>query len=245
VLVSPVAALEDVLVAATVAKEALGAAELYVGGRPDGWQDDFLKRADQNPNRKGVELVAQALGLAVRSFAELGAAVQAGKVKGLWAVGAETPDTVITQKLVGLEDVVVQATNQGQLADHASVLLPAAPHSEMDGTFVNFEGKAQRFELAYYPRGESKPHWALAAGIGRALGLPLQLATPREAFAALSPRLGGALGDFTWDSMPSVGKRRGIVPLAAGTVDGRLPGYRDRVPPETSEDQRRALARTI
>ncbi len=245
VLLSPVASVEDLLAAAVVAKDALGVTEVYVGGRRDGWQDDFLKRADENPNRKGLELVAKALGLAVRPAAELGQAVQAGKIKAVWAVGTELPDDAIAEQLARAEALVVQAYNDGPLARHATLLLPASPHAESDGTFVNFEGKAQRFELAYYPRGESKPHWALAAGIGRALGLPMQLATPREAFAALSPRLGGALGDFTWDSMPSVGKRRGIVPLAAGTVDGRLPGYRDRVPPETSEDQRRALARTI
>jgi NADH-quinone oxidoreductase subunit G len=244
VLVSPVAALEDVLAAATVAKEALGATELFVGGRPDGWQDDFLKRADQNPNRKGLELVAQALGLALRSFADLGAAVASGKVKGLWVVGAETPDAAVTAKLAGLEDLVVQATNEGPLATDATVLLPAAPHAEMDGTFVNFEGKAQRFELAYFPRGEARPHWALATAIGQALGLGLQFASGREVFAALAPKLGAALGDFKWDSLPSAGKRFGIVPLAAGTVDGRLAGNRDRVPAETGEDYRRVIART-
>jgi NADH-quinone oxidoreductase subunit G len=244
VLLSPVASLEDLLAAAAVAKDALGVAEVFVGGRPDGWQDDFLKRADENPNRRGVELVAQALGLAVRPVAELAAAVAAGKVKAVWAVGAELP-AELADRIGAAETLVVQAYGDGPLARHATLLLPASPHSESDGTFVNFEGRAQRFELAYYPRGDSRPHWFLAAGIGRALGLPLRAATARDVFAELSPRLGGALGDFKWDSMPSTGRRRGIQPLAAGTVDGRLPGYRDRVPPETTEDQRRALARTI
>ena len=40
------------------------------------------------------------------------------------------------------------------------------------------------------------------------------------------------------------GKRFGIVPLAAGTVDGRLAPNRDRTPSETGEDYRRAMART-
>src|SRR5512133_4017136 len=61
-LLSPVASLEDLLAAAVVAKDALGVAEVFVGGRPDGRQDAFLKRADENPNRRGVELVAQARG---------------------------------------------------------------------------------------------------------------------------------------------------------------------------------------
>jgi NADH-quinone oxidoreductase subunit G len=227
-----------------VAKEALGARELFVGGRADGWQDDFLKRADQNPNRKGVELVAQALGLALRPVGDLVQAVGAGAVKAVWAVGAETPDEVTGAKLEAAEVLVVQAVNENHLARHATVLLPAAPHSEADGTFVNFEGRAQRFELAYFPRGDARPHWALAAELGAALGLSYRFGSAREVFAALGGRLGGALGEFQWDALPSTGKRFGIVPLAAGTVDGRLAGNRDRVPSETSEDYRRAIART-
>ncbi len=244
VLLSPVASLEDLLVAATVAKEALGAREVFVGGRADGWQDDFLKRADQNPNRKGVELVAQALGLAVRPIGELAAAVSSGAVKAVWAVGAETPDEVVAAKLEAAEALVVQAVNENHLARRATVLLPAAPHSEADGTFVNFEGGAQRFEMAYFPRGDARPHWALAAELGAALGLSHRFAAARDVFVALGGRLGGALGDYVWDSMPSTGKRFGIVPLAAGTVDGRLAGNRDRVPSETTEDYRRVSART-
>jgi len=244
VLLSPVASLEDLLAAATVAKEALGAKEVFVGGRADGWQDDFLKRADQNPNRKGLELVAQGLGLAVRTVGDLAAAVGAGKVKAVWAVGAETPDEVVAAKLEAAEVLVVQAVNENHLARHATVLLPAAPHAEADGTFVNFEGRAQRFEMAYFPRGDARPHWALAAELGAALGLTHRFAGARDVFVALGGRLGGALGDFAWDALPSAGKRFGIVPLAAGTVDGRLAGNRDRVPSETTEDYRRAIART-
>jgi NADH-quinone oxidoreductase subunit G len=244
VLLSPAASLEDLLVAATVAKEALGAREVFVTGRGDGWQDDFLKRADQNPNRKGVELVAQALGLAVRPIGDLAQAVSSGQLKAVWAVGAETPDEVVAAKLEAAEVLVVQAVNENHLARRATVLLPAAPHSEADGTFVNFEGKAQRFEMAYFPRGDARPHWALAAELGAALGLSYRFASGREVFAALGGRLGGALGAFAWDSLPSAGKRFGIVPLAAGTVDGRLAGNRDRVPSETTEDYRRVSART-
>jgi NADH-quinone oxidoreductase subunit G len=244
VLLSPVASLEDLLAAAVVAREGLGAKEVFVGGRADGWQDDFLKRADQNPNRKGLELVARALALRVRPVAELAAAVAAGAVKAVWAVGAETPDEVVAAKLEGAEALVVQAVNENHLARHATVLLPAAPHSEADGTFVNFEGRAQRFELAYFPRGDARPPWALAAELGAALGLPYRFESGREVWAQLGGRLEGALGDFSWDSLPSAGKRFGIVPLAAGTVDGRLAGNRDRVPSETGEDWRRAIART-
>lgn len=245
VLLSPVASLEDLLAACAVAKEGLGLTEVYAGGRKDGWQDEFLKRADENPNRKGLELAAAAYGLAVRSFADLGAAVGAGKVKALWAVGTEVPDAAVTARLEGLEVLVAQSYGEDALARAATVLLPAAPHAEMDGTFVNFEGRAQRFELAYWPRGESRPHWSLAAALGRALGLSaLEAQSGRDLFRLLGPKLGDALGDFKWELPAAASRRAATVPLAAGTVDGRLAGSRDKVPPETSEDYRRALART-
>jgi NADH-quinone oxidoreductase subunit G len=244
-LLSPFASLEDLLGAAFVATEVLGVREAFVGGRPDGWQDEFLKRADENPNRKGVELVAQAFGLKLRPFAELTPAISAGAVKALWAIGTEVPVPAaeVASAFGKLEALVVQATNTGPVAKEATVLLPAATHAEADGTFVNFEGRAQRFELAFWPRGAAQPHWQLAAELARTLGAAPRFTTARDAFAELSPRLGGALGDYRWDSLPTVTKRRGLVPPGAGTVDGRLPGYRERMPQETSEDLRRALPR--
>jgi NADH-quinone oxidoreductase subunit G len=243
VLFSPLASVEDLLVAALVATEGLGLAEVYVGGRPDGWEDDFLKKADENPNRKGLELVARAMNLVVKPFAELVRAVDAGRVKAVWAVGAEVPDASAAAALGKLETLVVQAYNHGPLSREATVLLPAAPHSESDGTFVNFEGRAQRFELAYWPRGNALPHWALAGELGKALGLAWRFASAREVWRELGPRLAEALPGFAWDSLPSTGRRRGLVPLAAGTVDGRLPGYRERVPSDASGDTRIDLLR--
>jgi NADH-quinone oxidoreductase subunit G len=244
VLLSPAASLEDLLAAAMVAREGLGLSEAFLGGRRDGWQDDFLKRADENPNRKGAEMAAAAHGLALHGFADLAAAVAAGRVKAVWAVGTEVPDAHAAEGLASLEVLVAQSVGAGGLAGLATVLLPAAPHAEGDGTFVNFEGRLQRFEMAYYPRGESRPHWALAGALGKALGLPTDWKGARQVWEALSPRLAPEAREFRWDSLPSVGRRRSLVPLAAGTVDGRLPGYRERTPAEGHEDAAPALART-
>jgi NADH-quinone oxidoreductase subunit G len=234
VLLSPLASLEDLLAACAVATEGLGVKEVYVGGRPDGWHDEFLKKADENPNRKGVELAAQAFGLAVRPFAELVAAAGSGAVRAVWAVGAELPADA--GALASVPTLVVQAGNGGALANAATVLLPASPVAESDGTFVNFEGRAQRFEAAWYPRGEARPHAELAAAIGRALGLKAPWRSNREVWLALSPKLAGvATWDFKWDSLPSAGRRRGFVPLTAGTVDGRLAGQKERLAPEGVE----------
>jgi NADH-quinone oxidoreductase subunit G len=146
-------------------------------------------------------------------------------------------------KVAGAELLVVQAVNVGPLTGPATVLLPATPHAEMDGTFVNFEGRAQRFELAYKPKGEARPHWALAAEISAGAGKPLAWKSAREVFEALAPKLGAALGDFKWDSLPKQRKKFGIFQQPAGTVDGRLPGSRDRAPSETRNGVRAAAAR--
>jgi NADH-quinone oxidoreductase subunit G len=216
-----------------------------VGGRPDGWHDDFLKKADENPNRKGVELAAQAYGLAVRPFADLMAAVQGGRVGAAWVVGAEVPDEAGAAALAGLPVLVAQAVAEGPLAAAATVLLPASPSAEYDGTFVNFEGRAQRFEAAWHPRGDARPHLALCAGVGRALGLDTPWTTGRAVWLALSPRVTGvSIWDFKWDSLPSVGRRKGLLPLAAGTVDGRLAGQKERLAPEGSEAAVRGVAPT-
>src|SRR6185436_18898979 len=108
------------------------------------------------PNRKGLELVAAAFGLKILPFANLSVAMANGSATALWAVGSETPAVA---DFSALEAFVCHAYNADEVSKAASVLLPASPHSEMDGTFVNFEGRAQRFELAYWPTGDSQPHW--------------------------------------------------------------------------------------
>jgi len=237
-VLSPQASLEDLLAACAVAR-GLGLAEVHAGGRPDGWQGDFLKKADENPNRKGLELAAAAAGLPVRSMADLAKGIAEGRVKALWAVGAEVPSTTAAAVFARLDAFVCQAVGLNDVARAATVLLPAAPLPEADGTFVNFEGRAQRFEKAYWPRGASQPHWALCAELGRALGLPAPWTSAREVFAALGAGL--PLGDFEWD-LPRAPRARALSPTPAGTVDGRLPGYREHVPDENRPEFKDALA---
>jgi NADH-quinone oxidoreductase subunit G len=179
----------------------------------------------------------------VRPFAQLAEAVRAGTVRAVWAVGAELPDEKSAEALSSLSTLVVQAVQAGPLERLATVLLPASPHAEYDGTFVNFEGRAQRFEAAWYPRGEARPHFALCVGLLKAMNAEAPYTSSREVWLALSPRIAGvAMWDFKWDSLPSAGRRKGFMPLAAGTVDGRLAGQRERLVPEGSEDAARRTA---
>ncbi|HJW55398.1 MAG TPA: NADH-quinone oxidoreductase subunit NuoG [Burkholderiaceae bacterium] len=65
--------------------------------------------------------------------------------------------------------VVMSAFRQG--TDYADVLLPIAPFSETSGTFVNCEGRAQSFNGAVKPLGETRPGWKVLRVLGNLLGL--------------------------------------------------------------------------
>jgi NADH-quinone oxidoreductase subunit G len=55
---------------------------------------------------------------------------------------------------------------------YADVLLPIAPFSETDGTFVNAEGRRQPFEAATRPLGEARPAWKILRVLANQLDLP-------------------------------------------------------------------------
>ena len=227
-VLSPAASLEDLLAACAVAR-GLGLSEVFAGGRADGWSDDFLKRADENPNRKGLELAAADAGLAVRTIADLAKAIADGRARALWAVGAEVPSPTAAAVFARLEAFVCQAVNANDVARAATILLPAAPVAEADGTFVNFEGRAQRFERAYPPRGAARTHGALCADLAEALGQRPAGRTAREIFAARGAKL--PLGEFRWE-LPPAPRAFALAPPPAGTVDGRVPGTREQPPAE-------------
>jgi NADH-quinone oxidoreductase subunit G len=228
VLVSPVCSNEDLLAGLTFAKDALGVRTLYVGGRPDGAADAFLMKADKNPNRKGLEWIAGALGLTLQSFADLLKLVGADKVKALYVLGGEVPVPVAdaAAALSKVEFVVVQATNVSALTAQADVLLPAATHVEEEGSFTQAEGITQRFRRAYPPRGATQAHWKWAVDIMREFGFPVTHASARDVFRELATKV-PELATFDWDQeAPPLKITRGIHPMPSA-ADGRVPGYRE------------------
>ncbi|MDQ2994579.1 MAG: NADH-quinone oxidoreductase subunit NuoG [Pseudomonadota bacterium] len=57
-------------------------------------------------------------------------------------------------------------------ADYAHVLLPIAPFTETDGTFVNVEQRWQSFKAASLPFGEVRPGWKVLRVLANLLELP-------------------------------------------------------------------------
>jgi NADH-quinone oxidoreductase subunit G len=55
---------------------------------------------------------------------------------------------------------------------YADVLLPISPFTETAGTFINCEGRVQRFNGVVKPLGETRPAWKVLRVLGSLLGLP-------------------------------------------------------------------------
>jgi NADH-quinone oxidoreductase subunit G len=62
--------------------------------------------------------------------------------------------------------VVVLSAYKNKALDYAHVLLPVAPFAETAGSFVNTEGRAQSFNAAVKPLGETRPGWKVLRVLG-------------------------------------------------------------------------------
>ena len=176
VLLSPRMANEDLWLARRLFVDALGLrhVDFRVPPREPGSQDDFLIRADKNPNTRGAELI----GLGAAGEEDGGhvlAEAEAGRLSVLWVFGHDLfasrwHDVEVRAALSRVECLVFQGANANATTEQAHVVLPSAPYTEREGTFTNFEGRVQRFWKALDPLGEARPDWEILAEVAQALG---------------------------------------------------------------------------
>jgi NADH-quinone oxidoreductase subunit G len=69
-------------------------------------------------------------------------------------------------------DLVVALSAFRSQMRYADVLLPIAPFTETSGTFVNCEGRVQRFQGVVQPAGQARPGWKVLRVLGTMLKLP-------------------------------------------------------------------------
>jgi NADH-quinone oxidoreductase subunit G len=127
---------------------------------PDSSHDEFLIRADKNPNTRGL----QALGLlngGVNALDILTAA-EHGTIKVLLLFGVDLV-TVFNQEKIDRAlanvEVIVFDTDYSNTTEYADLVLPIATAAETDGTVTNYASHVQRLREAFPPPGESKSGW--------------------------------------------------------------------------------------
>ncbi|MGH7275831.1 MAG: molybdopterin-dependent oxidoreductase [Candidatus Rokuibacteriota bacterium] len=212
VLASPRMANEDLWVLRRVLeRRGIRRVAFRVPPAAPGDQDDFLIRADKNPNSRGAEL----LGLDGDAAAIL-AAARARRVRCLWIFdhdlfASALREADVAGALGAAEIVIYTGTNANATSERAHWVLPAAAWVERDGTFTNFEGRVQRFRPAVEPLGQALPEWDILGRLLGALGAPVGATRPARWFSELA----AAVPAFAGLTYESIGDRGAMLSASA------------------------------
>jgi len=118
-------------------------------------------------------------------------ACERGEVQNLWLAGidlfAEIADRDrVIRALENVEFLVVQDWHETETTAFASVVLPMTAPTEVEGSYVNAEGRLQVVRAVLPAQGEAKPAWKVANEIGLRLRPATPLFNAREVLARIA-----------------------------------------------------------
>jgi NADH-quinone oxidoreductase subunit G len=187
---------EEIYLFTRLLKEQIGTSRItgFSWSPVDAFHDNFLIKADKNPNTRGL----QALGLlnGGPSAADILAAAEKGEIKTLLVFAADLTTAFPQEKLdTALENVqvIVCDTDYNGVTAYADLLLPIGASPETDGTFTNSAGRIQRIRQAFAPPEQAKPGWEVLALLGAKLGgfEPMSVSEAFSELAKHSPAFAG------------------------------------------------------
>jgi NADH-quinone oxidoreductase subunit G len=148
---SPASSTETLYAGKRFAADVLqGAAAVGMGTRPPWVEDQILRKADRYPNTAALHLLDCA--------GDLEAELKKG---GDLLVLVEDDPLHPQQKpewrelIRGWRKVLYLGTQENETSRAAHLAIPITPHSECDGTFINFQNRVQRFRRGVVPRGDA------------------------------------------------------------------------------------------
>jgi NADH-quinone oxidoreductase subunit G len=179
-----------------------------------GSSDDFLIKADKNPNTLGATL----LGMAGPDAPEAGQLLEralAGELDVLWVFGHDLVKLFGEETVRQLSEVlalfVYSGTNANPTVPLADWVLPSAAYVEKDGTFVNCHGRVQRIGRAFPPFEDSREDWRFLMELAGKLGLSFDWRGPQEIFQ----RLAESVAPFKGLTYETIGRQGADVATAA------------------------------
>jgi len=117
---------------------------------------------------------------------------------------------VVAAALSSIADIVVLDSLDTRTASLASLVFPAATFAESTGTFVNLEGRAQRYYSAFQPDSDIAPSWRWLSEAAESAGR----------------------NDLGWEHVDEVLEAAGVRPNLAGLVGVRPAQQGTKVPRE-------------
>jgi NADH-quinone oxidoreductase subunit G len=203
---------EELFLVRRIFQEGLGARATAPPLRPPGSSDDFLIRADKNPNTLGATLLGLE-GPGAPDAENLLKDALEGSLEILWVFGHDLTALIGEDKLQELSQklrlFVFSGTNENPTTAWSHWVLPTAAYLEKDGTFVNGEGRVQRIGRSFPPLAGSREDWRVLLEIARRLNEPLTWREPREIFLGLAQ----AVKPFAGLSYEAIGARGAQLPL--------------------------------
>jgi NADH-quinone oxidoreductase subunit G len=167
---------------------------------------DLALRAERAPNGEGARLAGW--------DAEWAAALSAVRGAALVLVLDAALDDAEAAALADAPALAVLTTVDDDRLAGAAVVLPVTAMAEENGTYVNRDGRVQRFLQARGAPGMARPAWWVAAGARERLEPGLAVpATAEEAFAALGGWI-PALAGLSYADLGLIGRR--LEPAGAG-----------------------------
>ncbi len=191
VLVSPQLTNEELYLAKKIFSESLQLPVYLVSPHREGYCDDFLIKADKNPNTRG----AFELGFNVkpRQIEEVVEKAFRGEIGAFYLFGQDLlellkPETA--EKLFLQSQLVVfQGSNWNKTTEWAHRILPSATYAEKEGTFTNFQRRVQRIFKALEPISESRADGEILLDLASRLGLTFSFKEAKEIFDEIAAKV--------------------------------------------------------
>ncbi len=111
-------------------------------------------------------------------------------------------EDLVRQALANVKTVIAVDGISTETTDLADVVLPAALFGEVDGTFVNLEGRLSPLRAKVTPPSQARPDWMIPAELAIVLGVELGFTTIDELHSELSEVL-PSFADIDWDTLGS------------------------------------------
>ncbi|MBI3890734.1 MAG: (2Fe-2S)-binding protein [Candidatus Wallbacteria bacterium] len=175
--------------------------------------DDFLIKADKNPNTRGAEEIFAAWGVEVDGARSVLEAAEGGKLAALLVMDQALLERVPNRErwlkaLAKVKFVAVASLAENELTRLAHVVLPLASWAEEEGTYTRFDGLVQRSWRAVPPRGEAKDALGLLSQVAVAAGKQALPLVAEAVFKALVAKV-RCFGSLTYAAIGKQGAKAG------------------------------------
>ncbi|MBN2338281.1 MAG: molybdopterin-dependent oxidoreductase [Acidobacteria bacterium] len=207
VMVSPQMSNEELFLARRLFRDRLGI-DRIAGRAPaaaGASGDDFLIRADKNPNTRGMDLLFPDAG----DCRDLVESCAGGRIRYLHIFRHDLSRWYdpgrLAEALREVDCVVFEGSWDSPTARLADVVLPAAVYAEKEGTFVNFQGRVQRFYPAVPPPGAALTDLDILARLAAALEAGAAGSTAAGLFGEIAAHV-PEFAPLTWQSLGPTGR---------------------------------------